>query len=75
MIQIGDKLEIKKNRRKYLTNIFENSKNKYQQCGVDPYHVNMKFILVKTYDDKYIVRVFSGKQHYNLQKDIFRKVN
>jgi hypothetical protein len=76
MIQIGDKLEIKKNKRIVLANLYKNNNhNIYQDCGVDPYHVNMKFVLVKTYDDRYIVRVFAGKQHYTLSKNIFRKVN
>jgi len=75
MIQIGDKLEIKKDKRKILANLYKNNKHsKYQVCGVDPYHVGMTFILVKTYGDEYIVRVYRGWQHYTLSKDIFKKV-
>jgi hypothetical protein len=76
MIQIGDRLKIKKNKQYELSTLFKNNNhNIYQDCGVDPYHINMKFVLVKTYDDKYIVRVFGGKQHYALSKNIFKKVD
>lgn len=75
MIEIGDKLQIKKNKRNILKNLFlNNDHNIYQDCGVDPNHVNLKFILVKTYSDHYIVRVFGGKQHYSLLKGVFNKV-
>lgn len=75
MINIGDKLEIKQSKRNILSNLFLNNKhNKFQTCGVDPYHANMKFVLVKTYGNDYIVRVFGGKQHYTLSRDILKKV-
>lgn len=75
MIMIGDKLQIKKSKQRILTNLYQkNDHNVYQDCGVDPYHANKIFVLVKTYGDYYIVRVYNGKQHYTIRKDVFKKV-
>lgn len=74
MISIGDKVIIKNNLRPKIRRLFNEEHNKIVTCGVLPYHIDKPFIVMRTYGDNLIVRVFSGKQTYSLNRNIFRKV-
>ncbi len=74
MIIIGDKVVIKNNMRPKIRKLFNEEHNKIVTCGVLPQHINLPFMVMRTYGNNLIVRVFGGKQTYSLDRKLFRKV-